>query len=256
MESRTAVRLLPLAVTAVVFVAAFGMQRGPAGRTDPGHGEERGPGAVATEGAPQDLLPTPGRGTNGGPPLFTRFDIALLVLGSLGIVGFCLRVPGLVGATPFGGRARLREALLASRRWCVRGAPLLLLGVALMTATTAAAQEATGPPYVGMPPVGEGPPYVETSPGVERPPLDGVASVDALPYVAPAPVQSPGALDVAGRAPMRTRAGGELAALEAATEGPTGSPRSMPVTAGDVVGLVVLGAAVVLSVLLPRWRCR
>lgn len=255
MGRRTATKLLPFAVTAAACVAAFTFERGLVDRTDPVRttAGERGAQAVERE----DTRPGPGTGALPGPTVFTRFDIALLVLGSLGVIGFCLRIPGLVGATPFAGLPRLWGAVVARRRCCVRYTPFVVLGIVLMTATTAAAQtEAPDPPYVGDAPAAAATPYVGTEPGDEGPAAAAGAYVDALPYIAPSPVQSSGSLAVAPPGLVNSRVTGELVTPGAPVEGPSPSGAAVPVTAADVLGLAVLVGAVLASVLLPRWRCR
>ena len=263
MEDRRAVKLLPLAVTAVVLATTFGLLRVSGGRPEPGPGAPltRGAEAVGAHAMPRELPPDPAARSLGGPTVLTRFDVSLLVLGGLGLIGFGLWVPGLVAATPFGGLPRLRAGLVGRRRSGVRYVPVAVVGVLLLTATGAFAQtQPTGSPYVGNPPDAEtgagagSPPYVGTAPGEVGADLDAGAYVDALAaYVTPSPTPPAGTLVAAGRTLSRTPPAGEPAVLDAATES-SGPVAGTPVTVGDMVALVLLGVAALLVVLVPRRR--
>jgi len=243
MESRTVTKLLLFAVTTAVFVTIFGLPR----RAD-------------------------------GPMVFTRFDVALLALGSLALTGLCLRVPAIVAATPSGRRAETgpRSRSVARRRsavryapLAVRYAPLAVLGHLLLTATGALAQGSPAGPYVGeprqegtAPNVGEPPPtgtapYVGDIAGGARAPQDADAYVyvDGLVPAAPTPEPSAGTLSV-GRALTATPAALEPARVGPPIETSTDPAGGTPVTSGDVVGLAVLAGAVLSAVLLPRRRFR
>ena len=258
MDTRTVTKLLLLAVTTTVLVTAFAALGGLGGRPDRGDPTQPERRAQPVESGldARETADRPVTGSLGAPPFVTRFDVALLVLGSLGVIGACLRVPRLVGATPFGGRARLSACVAASRRSRVRYAPLVVLGIVLMTATTAAAQtDPVDSPYVGNPPDVGTAPYVGVEPGEVRPALDAGAYVDGLPYVDLASARSPESLTVAGGTLARTPAAGEPAALGVGTEGPTVAG-GMAVSGGDVVGLLLLAGAAALTLAVPRWRGR
>lgn len=264
MQNRRLAQLLPFAVTAAVFVTTFGMVRLFGGDVAPGQ-------AVPLTGAtralrPPDIVPElrqpPGPGALDGPTVFTKFDLSLLVHGALGLIGFGLRVGGLVAATPFGRPLRRRAWLVARPGAGARVVPVVVLGVILLTATTALAQtDVNGPPYVGnppdaetAPPVGTAP-YVGTDPVATEPGRYAGVYVDSRPEVTAAAMPTAGSAVVAGAARSASRAAGEPATVGAATEEATGAVDSTPVTVGDVVALVLLAVAALLVVLVPRRRC-
>jgi hypothetical protein len=262
MEHRRVAMLLPFAVTAAVFVVTFGMLRVSGGGTGTGRGTPLtgDTEAVETRDVTRELPPGPAAGTLGAP-VFTRFDVALLVLGGLGLIGVGRWMPGVVAATPLGGLRRLRPGYGDGHRPRVRYLPVVVLGVLVLTATGAFAQtQPTGSPYVGAPPDAESgtgsAPYVGTTPGQAVPPLDGGVYVDPVSYVTPLQAHAAGTLTVAGRTLPRAPAAGEPALLEAATEDPREPVAAMPVTVGDMVGVVLLTVAALLVVLVPRRRCR
>ena len=259
METRTVTKLLLLGVTTTALVTAFAVPGGPGRRTDDGEAAQPERRAHSAEWGPDGRQTSDRRGarSGGAPPFLTRFDVALLVLGSLGVIGACLRLPRLVAAAPFGSRARLGTSIVVPRRSRIRYAPLVVLGIVLMTATTALAQtDPVDSPYVGSPPDVGPAPYVGVDPADAPPAPDAGVYVDGLPYVGTPSARSPGPLAVAGGTLARTPTAGEPAALGAGTEGPTGVAGGMPVSAGDVVGLLVLAGAAALTLVVPRWRGR
>lgn len=247
MHSRPVIKLLLLAAATAVFASVF------ATRWSAGHAGAGRP-LVSLERRAEAGEP---RAASGEPRFFTRFDVALLVLGSLGLTGFCLQVPAFVAATPF-GLPRLRAGV-ATRVWAgARYAPLLVMGIVLLTATTAAAQaDPPAPPYVGAPLSDAAPPDVGPVPPEMATRLPAGVYVDAVPSAVPPVERSPDALAVVGPALGRTLGAATPAVVGAPTESPADDvARTGPVTAADLAGLAVLVGAAVLVVVAPRWRCR
>ncbi|HEX2042543.1 MAG TPA: hypothetical protein VHF24_07890 [Acidimicrobiales bacterium] len=262
MHSRRLAHLLPFAVTAAVFVATVGMVRVFGGEVAPRQAVPPiGPtGAVEPPGNVPELRRHPGPGAVDGPTAFTKFDLSLLVLGALGLIGFGLRVGGLVTATPFGRPLRLGARLAPRPGARAAFVPVVVLGVLLVTATTALAQrQPNGPPYVGNPPDGQTAPPLGTAPYVGTDPVADAGDyagvyVDALPQITAAASPTVGGVVAAG-ARSAPRTAGEPATVGTATESADGAVGGMPVTVADVVGLVLLAVAALLVVLVPRWRC-
>jgi hypothetical protein len=264
MENWRVAQLLPFAMTAAVFAATFAVLRLvgddiPPGQSVPLAGAPR---AIEAAGVSRELPQQPGGGQLDGPRAFTKFDLSLLALGALGVIGFGLRVAGLVTATPFGRPARLRAGRVARPRAGVRYLPVVVLGLIMLTATTALAQpEPNGAPYVGGPPDADtGPPvaaapYVGADPGGADGGRYAGVYVDALPEITGAATPTAARLVVGGATLSRPPTGGEPAAVSAATEDPSGTVGSLPVTVADAVGLALLAVAALLVVLVPR-RCR